>query len=69
MIAQYVIARTRSNRPSLQHALSTGPNTLNVKAEYMTACGIYMYGWSRAYQNKVIPEIFCYRCAKKLEKR
>lgn len=56
----YIIARTASKRPSLQHRLVLGDDT----DKHVTACGIDVSMWSRAYQNKPIPQVLCIRCRK-----
>lgn len=50
----YVVARNRLGRPTLQHRLVTGTSSL-------TACGIDMSEWSRAFQNEPIYAILCKR--------
>ena len=55
----YVLARTASKRPTLQHRLVSGED-----GSQLTACGLDVTQWSRAYQNKSIPQILCIRCTK-----
>lgn len=57
----YIIARTRSNRPSLMHRL-------NVVDTSWTACGISLFGWSRAYFKVAVPEVLCKKCGRVTEK-
>lgn len=55
----YVIARTASKRPTLQHKLasdSVWPDS--------TECGLDITKWSRAYQAEPITEILCRKCAR-----
>lgn len=54
----YVIARTRKGRPTLQHRVS---DTDRVR----TLCGLFIEGWSRAYQKDPIPQILCTNCGRK----
>lgn len=53
----YVLARTGSGRPSLQHRLIQGE-----QGEQFTACGMDTQFWSRAYQRTAITQILCKRC-------
>lgn len=53
----YVVARTMSKRPSLQHFTPDHDKT---------ACGIDISGWSRAYMKTEIKEILCLKCKKSL---
>ncbi|WNO27825.1 hypothetical protein SEA_HUWBERT_74 [Microbacterium phage Huwbert] len=53
----YVVARTASKRPSLQH--------FTVDHE-VTSCGLDISIWSRAYMKTEIKEIFCLKCRKSL---
>lgn len=53
----YVVARTMSKRPSLQHFTSDLD---------MTSCGIDISLWSRAYMKTEIKEILCLKCRKSL---
>ena len=55
----YIIARTASKRPSLQHRLVLGED-----GAHITSCGLDVSMWSRAYQNKPIPQVLCVRCRK-----
>lgn len=50
---RYIIARTPSKRPTLQHILGRNGFTL---------CGLDVAQWSRAYQRHAIAEILCLRC-------
>lgn len=52
----YVIARTNSGRPSLQHLLPPGVGSV-------TACGVDVSNWSRAYTHQPIPQVLCLRGA------
>lgn len=52
----YVIARTGAGRPSLQHLLPPGVGSV-------TACGINVSQWSRAYTHQPIPQVLCLRGA------
>lgn len=52
----YVIARTGSSRPSLMHLLPPGVGSV-------TACGIDVSNWSRAYTNQPIEQVLCLRGA------
>lgn len=54
----YVLARTPSRRPTLQHVVS-----VNEDGE-RTACGLDITQWSRAYQPAPIAAILCLKCAK-----
>ena len=56
-MSTFVIARTGKGRPTLQHRLQIGE-----AGEHVTACGVSVDGWSRAYQAKPIPQVFCKRC-------
>lgn len=53
----YVLSRTTNNRPSAQHEVKGGHDTLAI-------CGIDMQGWSRYYMPYKLPVIYCMRCAK-----
>lgn len=53
----YVVARTASKRPSLQHYTPDHDRT---------ACGMDITVWSRAYMQVEIKEIFCMKCKKSL---
>lgn len=53
----YVIARNRSDRPTVQHELDDGVAGL-------TLCGVFMDGWSRAFMKDRIDVLFCRRCAR-----
>lgn len=53
----YIIARTASKRPTLQHILYGGSVTL-------TLCGISARRWSRVYMGTEIPTLLCRRCQK-----
>lgn len=53
----YVVARTASKRPSLQH--------FTVDHE-VTSCGLDISIWSRAYMKTEIREILCLKCKKSL---
>jgi hypothetical protein len=55
----YVVARTMSKRPSLQHFTSDHDQT---------ACGLDIRGWSRAYMKVEIREIFCLKCRRVMMK-
>lgn len=50
----FVIARTASRRPTLQHGVLLGL--------YRTWCGLDVWPWSRAYQREPIPQILCTNC-------
>lgn len=52
----YVVARTAGGRPTLQHLLPPGVGSV-------TACGVEMEEWSRAYMRAPVPEILCLRSA------
>jgi len=54
----FVIARTPSKRPSLQHKV-------HPEDEDFTLCGLYIRSWSRAYQRSAIPAVLCMKCGKK----
>lgn len=58
-IMRYVLARTPSKRPTLQHAMDERRST-------HTACGLPISTWSRAYQDRPIKVILCKRCAHKV---
>lgn len=58
----FVLARTVSQRASLQHALREGTTD-------ETKCGRWIGEWSRAYQAKPIEEVLCHRCAVSLKLR
>ena len=49
----FVVARTASGRPSLQHI------TLDLDT---TKCGMDISRWSRAYSSTPIKEILCKKC-------
>ncbi len=51
----YVLARTGSGRPSLQHVTEDMDST---------RCGMQISLWSRAYQSTPIKEILCKKCGK-----
>ena len=51
----YLLARTSSGRPALQH------KTLNFDD---TLCGLDTRGWSKAYTGKPISQILCKKCEK-----
>jgi hypothetical protein len=53
----YVVARTMSKRPSLQHFTPD---------HNKTSCGLDISGWSRAYMRTEIKEILCIKCKKSL---
>lgn len=55
----YVVARTMSKRPSLQHF---------TQDHDQTACGLDIRGWSRAYMKVEIKEIFCLKCRRVMMK-
>jgi len=55
----YAIARTGKGRPTLQHRIVT--NDLGIQT---TACGRDIELWSRAYQAKVIVQVYCKQCNK-----
>lgn len=55
----YVLARTGSGRPSLQHRM-----VYDGSGEEFTACGLNTQYWSRAYQRTAITQILCKRCNK-----
>lgn len=55
----YIIARGAYGRPTLQHRMASRGKTW---------CGKEVYGWSRAYQHEPIPQVFCKRCQKLMEK-
>ena len=55
----YIIARTGKGRPTLQHRLIAGED-----GSHITACGMDVSIWSRAYSNKPIPQVLCIRCRK-----
>jgi hypothetical protein len=53
----FVVARTASKRPSLQHFTPDHDKTL---------CGMDITVWSRAYMPEPIREILCVKCLKSL---
>lgn len=53
----FVIARTASKRPSLQHILHPSDDE-------STLCGLNIRLWSRAYQKTAISQILCVRCGR-----
>lgn len=53
----FVIARTTSKRPSLQHILHPDD------PDY-TLCGLNISLWSRAYQRSVISAVLCMKCGR-----
>ena len=55
----YVVARTPSMRPSLQHVSMPQAGT-----DAVTLCGQEIGDWSRAYQDHAIEEILCMKCAR-----
>ena len=57
----YVIARTLTKRPTLQHAvLVTDPA--------LTRCGLALLDWPwRHYQREAIPYLLCRRCRPDVE--
>jgi len=57
----YIVARTRSGRPSLMHRLNS--NDLD-----KTVCGIMVWEWLPAYVSKPLLPILCKRCAVAFEK-
>jgi hypothetical protein len=66
-MADFVIARTAPSgrgrgRATFQHRVD--PDRYS-----MTLCGHSMVGWSRAYQDKAIPEIECLNCQRKAAKQ
>lgn len=52
----YTIARSGGGRPTLQHRLL--PGNANI-----TACGVHVDQWSRAYQTQPIEQVLCRRVA------
>ncbi len=58
-MATYVIARTGRGRPTLQHRLQDTEGHV-----HLTACGVEVDDWSRAYQASPIPQVLCIRCRK-----
>jgi hypothetical protein len=54
----FTIGRGTTGRPNVMHALAPGTTD-------HTLCGRWLEG-SRAYMNKPIQEVLCYRCAAKL---
>lgn len=50
----YIIARTATKRPTLQHKIGG--------LRLLTACGLDASNWSRAYQREAIPAILCKKC-------
>lgn len=54
-----LIARTSAGRPTLQHVL----RGLGGSAGEVTACGLEVEGWTRAYQRERIEQVECRRCA------
>ena len=57
MDPRFVIARTASRRPTLQHRVAEG-------GAGRTVCGLDIRPWSRAYQEAPISQIICKRCEK-----
>lgn len=55
MTIRYVIARSYTGKPTVQHILVN-----NVK----TLCGLNFYHASRAYQAEVLGPLLCRRCEK-----
>ena len=53
----FIMARTATKRPTLQHILHDDSFTL-------TLCGISALSWSRVYQDEEIPILICRRCRK-----
>jgi hypothetical protein len=54
----FVLARTGSGRPALQHrVLETDIDT--------TVCGLNMKLWSRSYNKTCFTAIYCKKCAKR----
>lgn len=51
----YVLARTSSGRPALQHRTEDHDQTL---------CGLDITKWSRAYTPTAIKEILCKKCSR-----
>ncbi len=65
-MAEFVIARTAPagrgrGRATFQHRIDPFRSS-------MTLCGHDMSRWSRAYQDKAIPEIECLNCQRKAVK-
>jgi len=58
----FIVARTTSGRPSLQHAVDG-------YLEDTTSCGLDITGWSRAYQSIPIPQILCKKCGRTAAKK
>lgn len=54
---RWIIARTKSKRPSLMHLIDT-------EYIYETRCGLDVYGWSRAYFNLPVPQVACMKCTR-----
>lgn len=55
----FVVARTGSGRPSLQHF---------TEDHEVAICGLDMTAWSRHYTRYGFKEILCKNCARKLAK-
>jgi len=55
----FVLARTPSRRPTLQHVF-----VLNEDGREASACGLDLTQWSRAYQPAPIRAILCMKCAR-----
>lgn len=53
----YVLARTASGRPALQHRLLQTDKDI-------TACGLNMSRWSRVYSHTCFSSIYCKKCAR-----
>lgn len=53
----YIVARSFSGRPTLQHKLKS-------RSSAHTLCGTDTSEWSRAYQTEPIKAILCRRCDK-----
>lgn len=54
----FILARTGSGRPSLQHVL-------DLEDLDRSSCGLDISIWSRAYMRDAIPQILCKKCGKK----
>lgn len=61
-VVTFVVARTPSMRPSLQHVSDP------YSSPAASLCGRDMSMWSRAYQNEAIEEILCKRCDRVLKR-
>lgn len=55
LVKPFVVARSASGRATLMHRIG------NVEL-MVTACGLDINVWSRAYLSEKIPQIMCKRC-------